>query len=108
MDEAGREASVPSGIVQRRSAGQGAYPRLVAAVEDRSLSVRHVKHARGTVTFAAAVALSAALVLGLVAPSPVAAHRVCTHGVSSVGPVYIKSGTVVAGDMIPVTEACLP
>jgi hypothetical protein len=32
----------------------------------------------------------------------------CTHGVSSIGPVTIVNGTVVAGSTVPQTQACLP
>jgi hypothetical protein len=32
----------------------------------------------------------------------------CTHGVSSIGPVYFRDGKVVGGDTTPHTEACLP
>jgi hypothetical protein len=32
----------------------------------------------------------------------------CTHGLSSVGPVVIAHGKVVAGSLQPTTEACLP
>ena len=32
---------------------------------------------------------------------------VCTHGVSSIGPVYLRGGIIVAGNMTPRTEACL-
>jgi hypothetical protein len=32
---------------------------------------------------------------------------VCTHGLSSIGPVYLKGGKIVGGDTRPHTEACL-
>jgi hypothetical protein len=32
----------------------------------------------------------------------------CTHGMSSIGPVVLRDGKVVAGDGTPHTEACLP
>lgn len=54
------------------------------------------------------MALSVALGLVLVAASPGRAHVRCTHGVSSIGPVYIQNGKVVGGDTTPDTEACLP
>jgi hypothetical protein len=31
----------------------------------------------------------------------------CTHGLSSVGPVYFRDG-VITGQTTPTTEACLP
>lgn len=55
-----------------------------------------------------AIALAAVLVVGLASAQPVRAHARCTHGVSSIGPVYIENGNVVAGNTMPVTEACLP
>jgi hypothetical protein len=38
-------------------------------------------------------------------------HRkkpVCTHGASSIGPIFLRAGKVVGGDTTPHTEACLP
>ena len=70
--------------------------------------MRHVKHARGTALVALAIAVSVVVLLGLVAARPGRAHEPCTHGVSSIGPVYIKDGKVVGGDTTPHTEACLP
>lgn len=70
--------------------------------------LRHVPHARATALIALAMALSVALGLVLVAASPGRAHVRCTHGVSSIGPVYIQNGKVVGGDTTPDTEACLP
>jgi hypothetical protein len=46
-------------------------------------------------------------VFGLAASDSKANAPVCTHGVSSIGPVYLKDGKVV-GDAAPQTEACLP
>jgi hypothetical protein len=60
------------------------------------------------VLVALAVALSVVLVVGLASARPVRAHQACTHGASSIGPVYIENGKVVGGDRTPVTEACLP
>jgi hypothetical protein len=57
---------------------------------------------------ALAIVLSAVLVVGLVAASPGRARQRCTHGVSSVGPVYINDGKIVGGDTTPDTQACLP
>lgn len=54
------------------------------------------------------VALSVLVVIGLVAAVPGQAHQRCTHGVSSIGPVFIENGRVVGGDTTPRTEACLP
>jgi hypothetical protein len=54
------------------------------------------------------VALSVVVILGLVAARSGRAHPRCTHGVSSLGPVYIKDGRVVGGDTTPDTQACLP
>ena len=31
----------------------------------------------------------------------------CTHGASSIGPVYFRDGKVVGGNTTPHTEACL-
>jgi hypothetical protein len=69
---------------------------------------RLVRHARGTAVVALAIALSLVVVLGLVAARPGRAHARCTHGLSSIGPVYIAHGKVVGGDTTPDTEACLP
>ncbi len=33
---------------------------------------------------------------------------VCTHGVSSIGPVVLRDGKVVGGDGTPRSEGCLP
>jgi len=57
---------------------------------------------------ALAIVLSALIVVGLAAAGPGRAHRRCTHGVSSVGPVFIKGGKIVGGDTTPDTQACLP
>ena len=70
--------------------------------------MHHTTYARGTALVALAVALAVAVVTGLVAAHPVRAHQPCTHGVSSIGPVYIENGKVVGGDTTPHTEACLP
>ena len=69
--------------------------------------MRHTKHVRETALVAFAIAISIAVVL-LVAARPVRAHQRCTHGVSSIGPVLIQNGKVVAGDTTPDTQACLP
>lgn len=70
--------------------------------------LRHVEHARGTALVAFAIALSVAVVLGLVSAAPGRARQRCTHGLSSIGPVYIKDGKVIGGDTTPHTEAYLP
>jgi len=70
--------------------------------------LRHVKHTREAVLAALALAVSVAVLLGLVAAHPGRARQRCTHGVSSIGPVFIKDGKVVGGDTTPRTEACLP
>jgi hypothetical protein len=67
-----------------------------------------VKHAQGTALVALAIAVSVVVLLGLVAARAGRAHQRCTHGVSSIGPVFIKDGKVVGGDTTPHTEACLP
>jgi hypothetical protein len=36
------------------------------------------------------------------------AQRACTHGVSSIGPVSLRNGTVVGPTPAPHTDACLP
>jgi hypothetical protein len=41
-----------------------------------------------------------------VAPSRAGTH--CTHGASSIGPVFVRDGRIVGGDTTPHTEACLP
>jgi hypothetical protein len=38
---------------------------------------------------------------------PSSKKSVCTHGASSIGPVYIRDGKVVGGVTTPHTEACL-
>lgn len=55
-----------------------------------------------------AISLAVVVLLGLVAATPGRAHQRCTHGVSSIGPVYIEQGQVVGGDTTPDTQACLP
>jgi hypothetical protein len=55
-----------------------------------------------------AIAVSVLIVIGLAAAAPGSARQRCTHGVSSIGPVYIENGKVVGGDTTPHTEACLP
>lgn len=62
----------------------------------------------GTALVALAIALSVLVVLGLAAAVPSHARERCTHGVSSIGPVFIENGKVVGGDTTPDTEACLP
>jgi hypothetical protein len=34
--------------------------------------------------------------------------KACTHGLSSIGPVYLRDGKVVGGDTAAHTETCLP
>jgi len=57
---------------------------------------------------ALAIMLSVLVLIGLAAARPSRAHQPCTHGVSSIGPVFIENGQVVGGDTTPDTEACLP
>ncbi|HST14584.1 MAG TPA: hypothetical protein VLJ44_07020 [Gaiellaceae bacterium] len=70
--------------------------------------MRHLKLAQGTALVAMAIAVSVVVLLGLIAARPGRANQQCTHGVSSIGPVFIKDGKVVGGDTTPHTEACLP
>jgi hypothetical protein len=65
----------------------------------------HVSYA-ALATFACA--LAAAMLLGLGAAGSGRADTRCTHGASSIGPVYLHDGKVVGGDTTPHTEACLP
>lgn len=51
--------------------------------------------------------LVAALVAVVVVTTATADSPVCTHGVSSVGPVTLTHGRL-GGDTTPHTEACLP
>jgi hypothetical protein len=67
-----------------------------------------MNHVRGPALVALAIALSVLVVIGLVAAVPGQAHQQCTHGVSSIGPVFLENGRVVGGDTTPKTEACLP
>jgi len=57
---------------------------------------------------ALAVAVSVVVVVALAAAGHGKARQRCTHGVSSIGPVYIENGKVVGGDTTPHTDACLP
>jgi hypothetical protein len=68
-----------------------------------------------SVSFAHLAWLGAILATVLLFAATSSAERVdgsptptCTHGVSSIGPVVIRNGTVVGGDSTPHTEACLP
>jgi uncharacterized membrane protein YhiD involved in acid resistance len=70
--------------------------------------MRHRNQARGTVLVGLAAALAVVVVVWLFAADPGRAHQRCTHGVSSIGPVYIANGKVVGGDTTPDTQACLP
>jgi hypothetical protein len=70
--------------------------------------LRHRNRVGGTALVAFAIALSVLVVIGLAAAVPGNARQRCTHGVSSIGPVFIENGKVVGGDTTPVTEACLP
>ena len=63
---------------------------------------------RETTLVALAIGVSVLIVFGLVAAGPGNARERCTHGVSSVGPVYIQDGKVVGGETTPDTQACLP
>lgn len=51
--------------------------------------------------------LVGALVAVVLVTTATADRPVCTHGVSSIGPVTLTHGHL-GGDMTPHTEACLP
>ena len=70
--------------------------------------MRHIQRIRETALVALAIAVSILVVIGLAAAVPGSARQPCTHGVSSIGPVFLKDGKVVGGDTTPHTEACLP
>jgi hypothetical protein len=70
--------------------------------------LRHIHHVRETTLVALAIAVSVLVVIGLASATPGSARQRCTHGVSSIGPVYIENGKVVGGATTPHTEACLP
>jgi hypothetical protein len=53
------------------------------------------------------LALLAALIAVVVVTTATADTPVCTHGVSSVGPVTLTHGRL-SGSTAPQTEACLP
>ena len=54
-----------------------------------------------------AIVLSGLVVIALAVSDRSQAHQRCTHGVSSIGPVFLKDGKVVGGDTtLPHTEAC--
>lgn len=53
------------------------------------------------------LALLAVLIAVMVVTTATADAPVCTHGVSSVGPVTLTHGRL-SGDTTPRTEACLP
>jgi len=54
----------------------------------------------------ATATLAGAHLVSAVTPSQAEIH--CTHGASSVGPVFVRDGKVVGGDTTPHAEACLP
>ena len=54
-----------------------------------------------------ACALAVVVLFGLAAARPSRAEPRCTHGLSSVGPVYFRDGKIIGGDTTPPTEACL-
>lgn len=54
-----------------------------------------------------ATGIVALFMLSMAAANTGDAKRSCTHGLSSIGPVYLRDGRVV-GDTTPHTEACLP
>jgi hypothetical protein len=54
------------------------------------------------------VALAVLVLFGLAAADSSRADQPCTHGVSSIGPVFFENGKLVGGDTTPQTEACLP
>jgi hypothetical protein len=70
--------------------------------------VRRRNILRKTALVALAAALCAVLVLGLATAGAGRAKQPCTHGISSIGPVYFKDGRFAGGDTTPHTEACLP
>ena len=70
--------------------------------------MRHIQHVRETALVAFAITVAILVVIGLAAAVPGSARQRCTHGVSSIGPVYIENGKVVGGDTTPQTDACLP
>ena len=70
--------------------------------------MRHIHHVRETTLVALAIAVSVLIVIGLAAAAAGSARQRCTHGVSSIGPVFLENGRVVGGDTTPRTEACLP
>jgi hypothetical protein len=70
--------------------------------------MQHEKHVPGRALLALSITFSILVLLGLAAARPSRAHQPCTHGVSSIGPVFIKNGKVVGGDTTPDTQACLP
>jgi hypothetical protein len=55
-----------------------------------------------------ACALAFVVLFGLTTARAGRAAPRCTHGASSIGPVYLRDGKVVGGDTTPHTEACLP
>ena len=55
------------------------------------------------VTAALLLVTAGAIETGKADPQPA-----CTHGVSSLGPVYFQDGQIVGGSTVPTTEACLP
>jgi hypothetical protein len=67
-----------------------------------------MRHARGTALVAMAIVASVAVVLGFASARHGHPHQRCTHGASSLGPVYLDHGKVVGGDTTPHTETCLP
>jgi len=67
--------------------------------------------ATGRVVLAAVAAMLAAACVACLHLTSVARGQAgprCTHGMSSVGPVFLKDGKIVGGDTTPHTEACLP
>ena len=56
----------------------------------------------------ALLTISLAALISSVAGSSAERTRPCTHGASSIGPVFLDHGHVVGGSTTPHTEACLP
>jgi hypothetical protein len=62
-----------------------------------------------SVALAALVAaLAPVFVFTVAAAGRTRARQTCTHGVSSIGPVIMRNGKIIGGDITPHTEACLP
>jgi hypothetical protein len=62
---------------------------------------------RVTAGIAFATAIAVAVVFGVAEAAGRNATPRCTHGLSSIGPVQIRSGRIVGGDPVPHTQPCL-